>query len=268
MSLGSQWRCSRSTVSPHFLQCLCQFVSSLPPSSPLSPTAESSKQSWGLSLRAFQASSIFSCQQRVFTGLKYINIYIVGPVAVCKSTSKAMKCAPGLSQGARPSALPGSWGVRGGTAPLRDAQSLTRTDRGALPVGLGSAPTRSACDRAGKRRKEKLIHCILNTHQGTLTALACKDLSTSRDSYPSLTNVKTGKKTCCERSRVWRGQLPHQPLPDCAGSKLGPWPVFRQFWFKQNPHLKYSLEVFFWLAVLFFFLGLVLLKSKPLHFWC
>lgn len=56
----------------HFLKCLCQFVSPPPLSPPLSPTAVSSKKRWELSLRAFQASSVFTCQQRVFTGLKYI----------------------------------------------------------------------------------------------------------------------------------------------------------------------------------------------------
>lgn len=70
------WAVSKAALAAllhqHFLKCLCQFVSSLPLSPPLSPTAASSKKSWELSLRAFQASSIFKCQQRVFTGLKYI----------------------------------------------------------------------------------------------------------------------------------------------------------------------------------------------------
>ena len=131
-------------------------------------------------------------------------------------------------------------------------------------LSLESALTLSACDRAGKRRKKKLIHCILNTHRGTLTAPACKDLSTSWDSCPSLTNVKTGKDMSWEESGLARSAS----LPVCAGSKLRSWPIFRQFQFKQTPHSKCSLEVFFWLTVLFLFLGLVLLKSKLLHFWC
>lgn len=57
----------------HFLKCLCQlFPPCLSPLLSLSPAAESSKKSWELSLRAFRASSVFKCQQRVFTGLKYI----------------------------------------------------------------------------------------------------------------------------------------------------------------------------------------------------
>lgn len=86
---------------------------------------------WELSPWAFQASSMFTCQQGVFTGLKY-------SVGLCLSANP--------------------WARRWSARLLSATTRLTRPDSAAWGLSPHSlSGVRSACDRDSERRKEKLI---------------------------------------------------------------------------------------------------------------
>lgn len=137
MSLGSQRGGSCGTVLPALskvFMSVCFLPASLPSS--LSCCSELQKE-----LGTVPAS--ISSKQHIQVSAESVyrpQIYC-GPVAVGKSTSKAMKCAPVFNQGTHPSALPGSWGIWGVTAAsLLSAQSLIQMDSGALTARSGVCP--------------------------------------------------------------------------------------------------------------------------------
>jgi len=87
------------------------------------------------------------------------------------ATSKALGCVPVSTRGARRPALPSAEQREVGQQLLANGQWSADSSGWSLPSRV---PPVTGPARGGKK---KLIYCILSTHQGTLTAPACRDLS-------------------------------------------------------------------------------------------
>lgn len=161
-----------AAVSPalsEVLMSVCFLSASLPSSLPYCSKLQKELGT----LRAFQASSVFECQQRVFTGLKYI----VGPWLSANPQAKRQsvclfptKVPVGCARQLRDTRCNSSF-----SPPCPEFNTNGQQSAGSSVWSLSSC----LLPVPGPVRGEKLIRCTLNTHQGTLTAPACKDSSTS-----------------------------------------------------------------------------------------